>query len=467
MRNAAIPSKNSDENKEMSGLSPVNPFRSLLVHFGMLLGVDDFETIDGYHRGKMWLHNAWLHGRGTIWGLEVRMSKSRDEVQVDPGLAVDGLGRELFLEAPACLNVGAWYEEHKTDPELQAVVDRKKNGAVCFDAHVMIRFKGCLARQVPALTEPCDSSGATTAYSRVIETVELLLLPGKAPEWRTPPGALPYHRLRLLFGLEEPIRKTNGAVVPADQEVLDALADILALAVDKQPAAYLEAFRRFSALDAMDLGPAVTEEGDGFALFPVLDPDLISLADISGLTLVPLASGGWNLTDGEIDNTVRPVHLPTATIQELLCGPRCSCPSDLSPSPVHPPVTPVDAGGPRIESDSVSIRGEKITFRVARSPLLQASVHAEGLSISSFDLRDGWRVEDIDSVAYDNDSRQVTIQLRNAPGGTLMRLIVRGTGPSPFLGRNRIPLAGAVGGPAGGEMDGNDFVFMFKKDERG
>ncbi|MGE4560561.1 MAG: hypothetical protein AB7E77_10185, partial [Desulfobulbus sp.] len=302
----------------MSGLSPVNPFRSLLVHFGMLLGVDDFETIDGYHRGKMWLHNAWLHRQGTIWGLEVRLSTSGDELQVTPGLAVDGLGRELYLEAPACLDVSAWYEEHKQDPELLAIVEEGKKGAVCFDAHVVIRFKGCLARQVPALTEPCDSSGASTAYSRVIETVELLLLPGKAPEWRTLAGTLPYHRLRLLFDLDEPLRKKNGNVIPADQEVLDARADILALAAEKQPAAYLEAFRRFSALDEMELAPAVSEEGDAMALFPALEPDLIPLADIDGLTLAPIATGGWEWTGGEIDNTVRPVHLPTATIQELL-----------------------------------------------------------------------------------------------------------------------------------------------------
>src|SRR5690349_9477981 len=37
---------------------PVNPFVSNRYHFGMLLGVADLDTDQGYHRGKTWLHTA-------------------------------------------------------------------------------------------------------------------------------------------------------------------------------------------------------------------------------------------------------------------------------------------------------------------------------------------------------------------------------------------------------------------------
>ncbi len=455
MWNAAIKSKNSDEKKEMSGLSPVNPFRSLLVHFGMLLGVDDFETIDSYHRGKMWLHSAWLHRQGTVWGLRVSLSEDKNEIRVTPGLAVDSLGRELYLESPACLNIGNWYEEHKDDPDLQAAVEEDEDGTIRFDAHVLIRFKGCLARQVPALTEPCDNTGATTAYSRVIETVELLMLPGKTPEWRTPPGALPYHRLRLLFGLEEAIRDDDDNVVSADQEVLDTRVDILDLAGDEQSAAYLEAFRRFSVLDEMDLAPEATDEGDAFSLFPNRNSASLALANITEIILTP-AESGWDVTGGEIDNTVRPVLVPTTTIQELLCGPGCSCNSDTEPD-----VSPEDAGGPRIDPGSVKIKEKAINFTVGGNlKLLPASVKAEGLSVTSFDTNIGWNQEEIDTVAYNQDSNEVTVQLQDAPGDSLIRLIVMGTGSFPFLGINYIPLAGATEGSPGGEMNGNDFVFM-------
>jgi hypothetical protein len=151
-----------------AGYLALDPFRSLLVHFGMLLGVDDFLTLDAYHRGKMWLHNAWLHREGAIWGLRVTRDLERGEIRVLRGLGLDSMGRELYLGQDACLNVSQWYQEHKEEfPDQPAAAE----GGVTFDAHVVIQFKSCVARQVPALVEPCEGSGTTTAYSRVQETV--------------------------------------------------------------------------------------------------------------------------------------------------------------------------------------------------------------------------------------------------------------------------------------------------------
>ena len=90
------------------GLLPVNPFNALQFHFGMLLGVDDLETGQAYPRGKIRLHNAWLHREGVVWGLNVSFN-SRNELAVDPGLALDAAGHELHLDRQACLDVGQWY----------------------------------------------------------------------------------------------------------------------------------------------------------------------------------------------------------------------------------------------------------------------------------------------------------------------------------------------------------------------
>ena len=470
MSNAAITSTNNHGDKEIRGLLPVNPFRSLLVHFGMLLGVDDFETVDAYHRGKMWLHSAWLHREGAVWGLRATLTPESNELKISAGLAVDALGREMYLEADACLELARWYEEHQDDPDLAAIVQKEPDGTVRFDAHVLITFKGCLARQVPALNEPCDGSGATTAYSRILETADLLLKPGKAPPWRDSPGSLPYHRLRLLFTLEPPILE-EGSVIASDQEVLDARAAILALPVEAQPAAYLSEFRRFAALDQMDMAPAVVEQSDIYALFPSQDPAVLPLADVLEISLQPI-DNGWKLIVGSVDNTVRPVHVATSTIQELSCGPQCQCAaasSESEPVPngnpgeshlISPPVP--DAGGPRIDSATVAIEGEIITFNIEQSTLLKASVEARCISVTSFDVRDGWSEEEIQDVRFDFESKEFTVQLRDAPEGNLVRLIVRGTGAFPLLGRNRIPFAGAVGGPPGDKFNGNDFVFMFR-----
>ena len=50
---------------------PASPFTALQYHFGMLLGVDDLETAQAYPRGKIRLHNAWLHREGVVWGFNV------------------------------------------------------------------------------------------------------------------------------------------------------------------------------------------------------------------------------------------------------------------------------------------------------------------------------------------------------------------------------------------------------------
>src|ERR1700686_3193694 len=81
------------------GLSPVNPFSALRYQFGMLLGVDDFETEQAYHRGKMRLHNSWLHGHGVVWGLGVSSDLPSGEIRVERGLALDAAGHELHLDA--------------------------------------------------------------------------------------------------------------------------------------------------------------------------------------------------------------------------------------------------------------------------------------------------------------------------------------------------------------------------------
>src|SRR5436305_8688165 len=141
--------------EEGNKLLPLSPFYSLSYHFGMLLGVDDFETEQAYHRAKMRLHNAWLHREGVVWGLGVRLDTERGEVRVLKGLALDAAGHELHLEGDACVNVGQWFAAHRDDADFDP--DKTETG-VRFTAYVCVRFKACLTRQVPAMLEPCDNA---------------------------------------------------------------------------------------------------------------------------------------------------------------------------------------------------------------------------------------------------------------------------------------------------------------------
>lgn len=417
-------------------LLPADPFTSLRYHFGMLLGVDDFETDQAYHRGKIRLHNAWLHGQGVVWGLAVRIDRDAGELEVFPGLALDGAGRELHLTDKACLSLPLWFDAHRGDADLDV---RESADGMAFDAHVVIRVHPCLFRQVPAFADACNGADTSTAYSRVEESVELLLLPGLAPD-----RPRPYHRLRLLFALEPPIEQ-GGQIDHNDREVLDARTHILGLPADEQPAAYREALVRFAAFDGIDLRPAQGPDGEGSVLFPAADDSEVVLADIRGLTLRRLGDS-WQVAGGETDVTVRPSHVATSTIQELTCGPLAAAAG-------------ADAGGPRIDPSSVAFAGPTVTIPLTAA-LHGNSVGPHAFSVTTFSAA-GWIAVGIASAPlYDEPTKTISLTLSAAPAGDVVRLVVRGTGDMPLLGANLVPLAGAIGGPPGSVDDGHDFVLM-------
>jgi hypothetical protein len=426
-------------------LLPLSPYSALSYHFGMLLGVDDFETEQAYHRAKHRLHNAWLHREGVVWGFDVVANdddKEKGEIRVTSGLALDAGGHELHLEADACLNLAKWLEKHDKDPNLEVETngDEKKIKR----AHVVIRFKACLTRQVPALMEPCNNAGTGTAYSRVFETVEILMIPGPPPV-KDPP----YHLLRLLFGLEAAETEEGGAVKANDQAVLDALAAIAALPDADRPPALMAAFHRFAALDEIALTPAKSEDDARVLLFPGRDDEPVVLADITDLTLQK-KNGNWILTSGNIDTSVRPSHVATTTIQDLLCGPAFGA-AAASPGS--------GAAGPQVDRASLKfVDAATIEFLVDKN-LQPETVKPAGFSVSTFDSANGWQVINVDKAGFDPETKTVTVALGAKMTGRV-RLIVSGTGPTPLLGDDLVPLAGEVGGPAGTEHDGHDFVHM-------
>jgi hypothetical protein len=108
--------------------------------------------------------------------------------------------------------------------------------------------------------------------------------------------------------------------------------------------------------------------------------------------------------------------------------------------------------------------GEAITLRV-NGRLSKASVEPRAFVVSAYDNRDGWSTVDIRAVSTDTRGTRVRLDLRTGFGGNLVRLIARGTGAAPLLGTNLVPLAGAVGGSAGNEHSGHDFVLMLKRSE--
>lgn len=467
----------------VGGLLPSDPFTSVRYHYGMLLGEEDFVTDQAYHRGKMRLHNAALHGAGVRWGFDVVVTDDGEgptgEIRVLPGLAYDALGHELHIHRPWCADLPLWFDEHREDEGFTVIED---GGDRIFDAHVVVCFRACLSRPVPALVEPCEGEASDVECSRTTETVRLELRPGPAPARSNRAG----HLMRIFLGLDvaresyPTARHTDAAAWARERR------DELVAAPDG--AAYraivAEACGRLSAWDTVLWG------WGGDEAFPDAADPCVVLAELPATRLTPESGGdGWVLVDAVPDVSVRPSLLSTTAIQELLCaatatqvvGP-LSPPDDggegegspapahadseiLDPAPVEEVAGVEDAGGPRIDRAGVGLDGSDVLLPFQGDPLQRSLREPGAVRIESFRSASGWDALPVDAIEADRSGGNATVRvtLGSPPPDGALRIVVRGTGPRPVLSRRGdlfVPLAGAVGDPPAGAHDGADFVHM-------
>lgn len=64
---------------------------------GRLLTADDFRQEQEYHINARRRLNLALLGAGVVWGLNVSASGDGSGVEVSPGVAIDGHGREIIV----------------------------------------------------------------------------------------------------------------------------------------------------------------------------------------------------------------------------------------------------------------------------------------------------------------------------------------------------------------------------------
>lgn len=153
---------------------------------GVLLDADDFRAEQLYHRGRLARALAYLHGSGTVAGLEVKMSDpvppgADEQLIVSPGVALDRLGRLIEVPNPVCIRLDRWYRSqpattlvqalHPRDP---AIADDRYSGVV---VDVFLRFVLCAHGMTPAFASgPFDALDAVVP-SRVRDHYALELVP--------------------------------------------------------------------------------------------------------------------------------------------------------------------------------------------------------------------------------------------------------------------------------------------------
>jgi hypothetical protein len=258
---------------------PGDPFTQLRFHYGMLLGAEDFATEQREKVLRRRLHQAMLHGAGTVWGLRLELGPEQDgrrrQVIVRPGLAVDPPGRDLYVDQDQCLDITglARHDLWTRLPAPPYSATRKR-------AWVVLRHETCLAQPVPAITPPCNEPGDATAYSRTLERfrIDLQAEPPADPHalqrdwlaWLQRPesrGQEP-RDLLLEFLMQAPVPLTRFWRTHEDAPVLLGTVDLesegtgdatkaYVLAVDNRPRALLPPVQALAELTFGRLmGPA-------------------------------------------------------------------------------------------------------------------------------------------------------------------------------------------------------------------
>lgn len=168
---------------------------------GVLLDRDDFIAEQTYHRGRLARALASLFGHGTIAGLRVREPRAADdpaqprrpnterEIEIEPGLAMDRLGRLIELRSTQCFRIRRWFDwtlEHDADALDEAVVDSGAGTHVLLD--FFVRFVVCQHGATPAFaTGPFNATDAVVP-SREHDAFELSWVLRPAAEAATRPA---------------------------------------------------------------------------------------------------------------------------------------------------------------------------------------------------------------------------------------------------------------------------------------
>jgi hypothetical protein len=94
---------------------------------GVMLDAKDFIDEQTYHRARLARALQFLHGTGTVAGLSVGYvaplppgspeapDGREEEIRVEPGVAIDGIGRLIEVPRAWCLTLPRWWDAQSND----------------------------------------------------------------------------------------------------------------------------------------------------------------------------------------------------------------------------------------------------------------------------------------------------------------------------------------------------------------
>ncbi len=270
---------------------------------GQILGADEFEQEQFYFLERDRQHKRVLHGYGTALGLAVSLSGS--EVRVEPGLALTVAGKVVRVDARQCADFAAWVGANAATllPADDAGFQR---------AHVVLGYHECDTDRLPLPVTPCCGEGEGVA-TRIAETFHLAFVaepPAQVEEWLT-------DRFGRLIRAIRPAPSAGTVLALAD---VPALVRTL-IAGEAVGGPWQVAAADFDAAIALaervwvtEVRPQVPVDAGPPAAPTALHPEEpVLLASLH----FRLNAGALDVASLTLDDSARPLLLPTRTLQEL------------------------------------------------------------------------------------------------------------------------------------------------------
>lgn len=404
--------------------TPGDPFTRLRYHYGQCLSAEDFETEQRYFVLRRRLHNALLHGVGTAWGLHIRNWGGTDEdgalrLVCEPGMAIDPLGREIWVPQELCLDLEALASSFWETLDSVGTGDEEAESEepTSRRAYVVLRYEACLTEPVPAMPVPCGEEQESLLHSRVRDSYRLCL-EAQAPED-------PYATVRDITLRPRPAEPRQRLLRHALNRPIDPEAS------PEQPPISVPLGRFWSGAD------------DAALLLATVDLAAIDGPVDADLQLVQLAGGD----DGgpNPDNSVRAVLPAVQALADLALGVRLE---GVSAAESYPPFQVLGVIAERTDGSGSS--GMQITVRLSK-PVLSTTVNHSSVRLFVLDGTSGW-VEQTSTAltvtASTTDPAAIVLGLSNSwIERTTYQVGLSGTGAHALLSDTTPPqpLAGSAG----------------------
>ena len=158
-----------------------DPLERVAYQSGMMLGLEAIRDEQSYHRRRLNRHQYWLHGYGTVAGMAVSLSHipPQEDVEetvriiVNPGMGIDGLGRDVLVNETYCINLNAWIKS-RTPADLLEGYDGDNN---TLWLQVTVRQRDCLTGKQPTLARAVNAGTDAVKESRSRDSILLELSP--------------------------------------------------------------------------------------------------------------------------------------------------------------------------------------------------------------------------------------------------------------------------------------------------